>query len=88
MARIGIAPAYSGCGAQIEGIELQADATFYFAWAALSNRMSSLFDSKGWPRRTMSGEASALCAQQRLLNAGILVDLEGEVRFTPDAELL
>ena len=29
VARIGIAPAYSGCGARIEGIELQADAAFY-----------------------------------------------------------
>ena len=28
------------------------------------------------------------CSQQRLLTAGILVDLEGAVRFTPDAELL
>ena len=29
VARIGIAPAFSGCGARVEGIELQADAAFY-----------------------------------------------------------
>ena len=33
----------------------------------------------------MSFEASALRAQQRLVAAGILVDLEGAVRFTPEA---
>ena len=88
VARIGIAPANRGCGARIQGIALQADAAFYSTWGALSKRMSSLFDSKAWPRRTMSSEASAFCAQQRRLTAGILVDLEGAVRFTPDAELL
>ena len=44
VARIGIAPAYSGCGTRIEGTELQADAACYPARAALSKRMSSLFD--------------------------------------------
>ena len=35
-ARIGIAPAFSGCGARIEGIELQPDAAFYSTWASLN----------------------------------------------------
>ena len=77
VARIGIAPAFSGCGARIEGIELQADAAFYSTCSALSKRMCSLLDSKGWPRRTMSGEFHVLRAQQRLLPAGVLVDLKG-----------
>ena len=50
--------------------------------------MALLFDSKAWPRRTLAGQASALSAQQRLLAAGVVVDLEGAVRFTPEAELL
>jgi len=50
--------------------------------------MGALFDAKGWTRRTMAGSESADHAKQRLLEAGVCVDLEGAVRFTAAAECI
>ena len=47
VARIGIAPAFRGCGARVDAIELQTDAAFYSTWASPNKRMCSLFDSRG-----------------------------------------
>ena len=86
--QIGIAPCFGGCGARFEGVGLQSDAAFYSTWTFLTKRMGTLFDSKGWPRRPMAGWSDACKAKDRLLAAGVEVDLDGGVRFTPAAEQL
>jgi hypothetical protein len=86
--QLGIAPCYGGCGARLEGVGLQSDAAFYSTWTFLTKRMGTLFDSKGWPRRPMAGWSDACKAMERLLAAGVEVDLDGGVRFTPEAEQL
>lgn len=73
-ARIGIAPTFSGRGARVEGIELQADAAYFSTWASSSKRMGSVFDSKRWHRRAMAGQDGAVSAQLRLLAAWGIVD--------------
>ena len=77
--------AFGGCGLRQEGRADYADATFYAAWTAKSDRVVALSRDLGRPFPFCGGGLDAELAKARLAVAGVIVNDAGGARLNHDA---
>ncbi|CAK0796874.1 unnamed protein product, partial [Prorocentrum cordatum] len=87
LAQLRLAGAFGGLGLHREAEGCIADAALWAAWTSMQHRVPRLARGLGMARVLCSGGPEALEARRRLEQAGVLVDEQGGVKFTPGARV-
>ena len=85
VAQMRLAGAFGGMGLRREALGSMADAAFWAAWASMQARIPVLASGLGVRVNGCAGALEASEAKSRLEAEGVVVDLQGGVRFTSDA---